>query len=216
MRKYLFLPLIVLLSFQCKNASKEGETVEAETSDVSNMMDENGNYAMAEFTIEGMTSAMGCAKTIETNLLKTKGIAFASVNFDNRTAQVKFEGKLLKLTDLEAVVTASGDMYKVVDLKEVTAFSSDNSKKTPCTMACCKDKSEAEKMACEMACCKTKSDSMACKADCTKPCCKDNAKSDAKACKADCTKPCYKDKVKSDAKACEVDCKKECCKDKKA
>ena len=47
-----------------------------------------------------------------------------------------------------------------------------------------------------MACCKTKSDSMACKADCTKPCCKD--------------------KAKSDAKACEADCKKECCKDKKA
>ncbi len=215
MKYYLPLTLLVLLSFQCKNASKEADKAEEKTTDASMMMDENSNYAMAEFTIKGMTCAMGCAKTIETNLSKTNGVVFASVNFDNKTAQVKFDDSVIKLADLEAVVTASGDMYKVANLKVVTAFSSEKSKQAACTMACCKDKSEAEKMSCEMACCKNKSETKACKENCTKPCCKDKTKSDTKSCEANCTKPCCKDKAKSDGKACEANCTKPCCKDKK-
>lgn len=211
--KYLALTLLVFLSFQCKNASNDGEIVEVETTETSQTNEDFSDYAMAEFTIEGMTCAMGCAKTIEDNLNKMEGVGSAMVNFDTKMAQVKFDDSLLSLEDLEASVTASGDMYKVVDLKIVESFTNSSTEKKACTMACCEGKTEAEKLACSMPCCKT--EAKMCQADCEKPCCKEKASK--KMCKADCDKPCCKDKAMSEKKEdCKPGCEKACCKDKKS
>lgn len=178
MKKYLTISFLTLLSFQCKNAPEEVEIVHVDTTETKQIMPENEDYALAEFTIEGMTCAMGCAKTIETNLSKTEGVAHAAVDFDSKTARVKFDPTVLDLDDIESAVKASGDMYQAVNIKRVSDFNSNESHKTACKMACCKGKTDAK----------------SCKADCEKPCCKDKAKEEAKACAADCKKECCKTK----------------------
>jgi mercuric ion binding protein len=42
-------------------------------------------------TIEGMTCAMGCAKTIEKELTNLDGVQKATVDFDKKTATVVFD-----------------------------------------------------------------------------------------------------------------------------
>jgi copper chaperone CopZ len=69
----------------------------------------------ASFKIEGMTCAMGCAKTIETKLSKLDGVQKATVNFDNKQATVDFDAAVLTLEKLTKTVEATGDgeTYKV-------------------------------------------------------------------------------------------------------
>ncbi|MFN5704859.1 MAG: heavy-metal-associated domain-containing protein [bacterium] len=44
-----------------------------------------------EFAIEGMTCAEGCAKGIEMNIYKQKGVKFCEVNYDTKKAKVVFD-----------------------------------------------------------------------------------------------------------------------------
>jgi copper chaperone CopZ len=69
----------------------------------------------ASFKIEGMTCAMGCAKTIETKLSKLDGVQKATVNFDNKQATVDFDAAVLTPEKLTKTVEATGDgeTYKV-------------------------------------------------------------------------------------------------------
>jgi len=69
----------------------------------------------ASFKIEGMTCAMGCAKTIEDKLAHTNGVQKATVDFDKKEATVEFDGAVLTPEKLYATVEATGDgaTYKV-------------------------------------------------------------------------------------------------------
>lgn len=44
-----------------------------------------------EFAIEGMTCAEGCAKGIEMNIYKQKGVKFCEVNYDTKKAKVVYD-----------------------------------------------------------------------------------------------------------------------------
>lgn len=72
----------------------------------------------ASFKIDGMTCAMGCAKTIETKLSKLDGVQKATVDFDKKEATVEFDATVQtpeKLT--EAVeTTGDGETYKVSEM----------------------------------------------------------------------------------------------------
>ena len=61
----------------------------------------------ASFKIEGMTCAIGCAKTIEEKLSKMDGVQKVSVDFDTKQATVDFDATVLnpeKLTkDVESI-----------------------------------------------------------------------------------------------------------------
>ena len=73
----------------------------------------------ASFTIDGMTCAMGCAKTIETKLSKMDGIQKAMVDFDKKQATVDFDAAFLnpeKITKADEN-TGDGETYKVFDMK---------------------------------------------------------------------------------------------------
>ncbi len=59
-----------------ETASKEQKAIVAE------------NVQTASFEIEGMTCAMGCAKTIEKELSNLEGVEKATVDFDKKTATV--------------------------------------------------------------------------------------------------------------------------------
>ena len=73
----------------------------------------------ASFNIEGMTCAMGCAKTIEKELAGLDGVQKATVDFETKTATVEFDGTIQSTESLVKVVEATGDgtTYKVDNIK---------------------------------------------------------------------------------------------------
>jgi Cu+-exporting ATPase len=153
----LILVLISTFAFSCKNEVKpEVKTIEVQTEAVKEL-DPNAIYAKAEFTIDGMTCAVGCAATIQKKISKMDGVKSATVDFDKKLAMVEYnEAKVTPISLTEAVAKVS-DTYKVSDMKTVEVFSSKKICDENCTKACCAHKTEVEKMACA--------------ADCKKACC---------------------------------------------
>ncbi len=151
--KYLLFVFTICLGlFSCKN-NEEPEVVTVATtsdSDQETALDPNAMYAKAEFGIEGMTCAMGCAKTIEKKLAKMDGVKSAKVDFDHQIAMVEYNEAKVTPNSLKETVASAGEAYKVTEMKSVESFS--NEKK--CDMACCEGKTEDEKANCEKACCK--------------------------------------------------------------
>lgn len=72
----------------------------------------------ATFTIEGMTCAIGCAKTIQDELTDLVGVQKASVDFDKKLATVSFDSSLQTPESLTKLVeaTADGKTYKVSNM----------------------------------------------------------------------------------------------------
>ncbi len=65
LRNILAITMMVAFLIACKNDAKpEVKTVETETTEVK-ALNPDATYAKAEFTVEGMTCAIGCAATIE-------------------------------------------------------------------------------------------------------------------------------------------------------
>lgn len=77
------------------------------------------NVQTASFKIEGMTCAMGCAKTIEKELSNLDGVEKATVDFDKKTATVTFDKTVQNQESLTKIVQETGDgkTYKVSDFK---------------------------------------------------------------------------------------------------
>src|SRR5690606_35252717 len=80
------LSFVTLVS--CKNEqTPEVKVVETSATEEIAQLDPNATYAKAEFTIEGMTCAMGCAKTIEKKIAGMDGVQYATVDFDKRSEE---------------------------------------------------------------------------------------------------------------------------------
>ncbi|WP_027138297.1 heavy-metal-associated domain-containing protein [Gaetbulibacter saemankumensis] len=154
------LVLVLTLTFSCKDKSvPEVKTIAIESDNIKTL-DPNATYAKAEFTIEGMTCAMGCAKTIEKKIAGMEGVKSSVVDFDKKLAMVEYDNAKVTPASLVETVSNVADVYKVTNMKTVEAFSTNDAKKqcdANCEKACCKNKTEAEKMACAE--------------DCTKACC---------------------------------------------
>ncbi len=152
---------LLLALTSCKDkAEPEVKTVDVEVGakEVAKNLDPNATYAKVEFGIEGMTCAVGCAKTIEKKMAKMDGVKSAKVDFDKRLAMVEYDEAKVSPKSLEEAVAKVSDVYKVKDMKVVDGFGSEAKKcKEDCNKACCANKTEAEKKAC--------------KEDCKKPCC---------------------------------------------
>ncbi|PBI93512.1 Mercuric transport protein periplasmic component precursor [Flavobacterium sp. ACN2] len=90
-----------------KSAPKEHKPIAAE------------NLQTASFKIDGMTCAMGCAKTIEEELSNLDGVDKATVDFDKKTATVSFDKTIQNSESLTKVVQETGDgkTYKVSNFK---------------------------------------------------------------------------------------------------
>jgi mercuric ion binding protein len=169
LKNIIALAVVVLITLNCKNEAKpEVKTVEVATK-TSNTMDPNATYAKAEFTIDGMTCAIGCAKTIEKNISKMEGVKSVTVDFDRKLAMVEYNEAKVTPTSLEETVTKVADIYKVSDMKTVDNFSTIKA----CNKVCCQGKTDEEKANCKKACC-SESDSTnkkACEPGCKKACC---------------------------------------------
>lgn len=168
LKNILVVTVITMLSFSCKNeTTPEVKTVETEVkAETTKTLDPNAHYAKAEFGIEGMTCAIGCAKTIEKKLAKMDGVKSATVDFEKQLAMVEYDDAKVTPNSLEEAVAKAGETYKVNNMKTVESFSNEKKQecKADCKMACCADKNKdgvmADKKACaddcKMACCANK------------------------------------------------------------
>ncbi len=77
------------------------------------------NLQTASFKVEGMTCAIGCAKTIQEELTELDGVQTATVDFDKKLATVTFDKTVQNPESLTKVVQATGDgkTYKVSNMK---------------------------------------------------------------------------------------------------
>lgn len=77
------------------------------------------NLQTASLAIEGMTCAMGCAKTIEKKLAESEGVEKATVDFDKKLATISFDKTVQNPTSLTKIIegVADGKTYKVVPTK---------------------------------------------------------------------------------------------------
>lgn len=164
-RKILAIAFISVSIIACKSEKDpEVKTVETKTEINTNSakkLDPNATYAKAEFGIDGMTCAMGCAKTIEKKIAKMDGVKSAKVDFEKEIAMVEYDEAMVTPNSLEEAVAKAGETYKVKDMKTVDSFSTEKHVcSADCDKATCANKTEAEKEACKkdckMACCETK------------------------------------------------------------
>jgi mercuric ion binding protein len=79
----------------------------------------SANLQTASFSVEGMTCAVGCAKTIQEDLTGLDGVQKATVDFDTKLATVTFDKTVQTPEKLTKVVEAAADgkTYKVSNMK---------------------------------------------------------------------------------------------------
>ena len=170
----LGIALFSVVLWSCKNeAEPKIKTIEVAETKAVKEIDANATIAKAEFTIEGMTCAIGCAKTIEKKLSKMEGVKSVTVDFDTKLAMVEYDEAKVTTTSLEKTVAKTSEQYIVSDMKTVESFSTDFAKgadKTKCDHKGkdCKKGSKGCKMG-------SKDAKAACAKDCKKACCADKA-----------------------------------------
>ena len=147
----LVILLICVAVWSCKNETEpEIKIIKTSESLIKTKIDNDKILAKAEFNIEGMTCAIGCAKTIEKKLAKMDGVKSAKVDFEKKLAQVEYDESIVNTVSLENTVTKASDSYSVNDMKTVDFFSNETVKNGNAL------KKESCKKGCEKDCCATK------------------------------------------------------------
>lgn len=142
MKKIKLIALIALTTIafvSCKKEATETETaVDTAKTEIT-----AANLETATFKIEGMTCEMGCAKTIENKLAGLEGVGEATVDFESKTATVKFDKEKQNPETIVATVeaVAGGDTYTVEDVQvSHDKAMLDQEKKKSCCSKDAKDK----------------------------------------------------------------------------
>jgi periplasmic mercuric ion binding protein len=117
--KSIKLTLVLLVAtgtifLSCKNESSD---IKNESKVASSIVASKAEKTT--FNIEGMTCAMGCAKTIETKLSSLEGVQKATVDFEKKTATVEYDAAKQSPEKIVEVVeaVADGQTYKVSNVK---------------------------------------------------------------------------------------------------
>jgi len=125
LKNILTVVLVATLFVACKSDVKpEVKTIETDVAvTTEKALNLDANFIKTEFTIHGMTCAIGCARTIESKIAKMDGVKSAKVDFDRKLAMVEYDDAIVNHKTLEATVSKTADIYKVSDMKDVDAFS---------------------------------------------------------------------------------------------
>ena len=120
-KSFVSIALTFFLFVSCKDAASKSQTGNDTTDSASEKKEIVAvvKPETATFHIEGMSCAIGCAKTIEKKLTEMNGVQKATVDFDKKEAVVEFDATLQtpeKLTQLVEAV-ADGNTYKVSEMK---------------------------------------------------------------------------------------------------
>ena len=115
------LILTSVLFVGCKEKSTDKVSKETATTETPKVKKEiaAANLQTASFSVEGMTCAVGCAKTIQEDLTALDGVQKATVDFDTKLATVTFDKTVQTPEKLTTVVEAAADgkTYKVSNIK---------------------------------------------------------------------------------------------------
>jgi copper chaperone CopZ len=110
-----------LLFTACKEKNKE--TISTSSTETNAPKEKKkiavANIQKASFKIEGMTCAIGCAKTIQEELNGIDGVEMAKVDFEKKSATITYDKSILTPEIITKVVQATGDgkSYKVSNMK---------------------------------------------------------------------------------------------------
>lgn len=112
------LALSTILFVACNDKAAKADTTDVETTAITEKVHKEilaENLQTASFSIEGMACEIGCAKTIEKNLVAMDGIQSATVNFETKQAVVEYDSTVQTPQVLAAEVEkmADGETYKV-------------------------------------------------------------------------------------------------------
>lgn len=120
-KSILTVTLAGLLFVSCKEKTGEKDLDTTVENNAPKMKKEIAatNLQTASFNIEGMSCAIGCAKTIEKELNGLDGVQTTTVDFDKKLAVISFDKTIIKPENITKVVEAAGDgkTYKVSNLK---------------------------------------------------------------------------------------------------
>jgi periplasmic mercuric ion binding protein len=124
LQNILAMILVAIIFTNCKNEAKpEVKTIETDVAvTTEKALNPDAHFVKTEFTIDGMTCAIGCAKTIESKITKMDGVKSATVDFDKKLAMVEYDVAVVNHEALEATVSKTADIYKVSNMKDVDAF----------------------------------------------------------------------------------------------
>lgn len=115
------LVLASLLFAGCKEKETNKIIKETTTAEAPKVKKEiaAANLQTASFSVEGMTCAVGCAKTIQEDLTGLEGVQKATVDFDSKIATITFDKTIQTPEKLTTVVEAAADgkTYKVSNKK---------------------------------------------------------------------------------------------------
>lgn len=116
-KSLLTLSLSAMLFVSCKQTDSAPKTENAAVASTETAAP--AKLETASFSIEGMTCAIGCAKTIEKELSGMEGVQKATVDFEKKTATVEFDANKQTPETLVKTVeaTADGKTYKVSNVK---------------------------------------------------------------------------------------------------
>lgn len=110
-----------ILFVSCKDKTAQTDSISATENNVPKEKKEiaAANLQTASFTIKGMSCAIGCAKTIQEELIGLEGVKTAAVNFEKQSATVSFDKTILSPAALTKVVeaVADGKTYTVSNMK---------------------------------------------------------------------------------------------------
>nr|WP_309760538.1 heavy metal-associated domain-containing protein [Flavobacterium sp.] len=120
-KSMLTVVLASVLFTGCKDKLNETDSKEITTTDIPQIKKKiaAANLQTARFSVEGMTCAVGCAKTIQEDLTQLEGVQKATVDFETKIATVTFDKTVQNPEKLTTVVEAAADgkTYKVTNMK---------------------------------------------------------------------------------------------------
>ncbi|MCB0400560.1 MAG: heavy-metal-associated domain-containing protein [Flavobacteriales bacterium] len=108
MKQYIILGIFTLscLVFNSCSSDEQQDVVATEVS--------AENLVTADYAIDGMVCAMGCAKTIQDELTQMKGVAVCSVDFESGKAHVEYDKTVLSEGDIVGLIESMADgQYQV-------------------------------------------------------------------------------------------------------
>jgi len=203
MKLYNLLSAVVFLlifSTSCKETTKKSQTEITK-------IEKKADFKTVAIEIEGMTCQIGCAKTIESKLSKTKGIKSATVTFEKKSGEFTYDANQISKEQIAEKISAiaGGKTYSTKGISSIEKKTCCATKVASCKKKCSDSctKKDCEKCATASAECKTKCDAKL--IDSKKACSATKSESCKKKCSDSCTKKdCEKCAITS------AECKTKC------
>jgi periplasmic mercuric ion binding protein len=124
MKKLILVAIATIAIVSCKKETEsiQGANATNEVVTANNKVSKPvADAKKATMKVDGMTCAMGCAKTIENKLAGLDGVQKATVDFDAKVATIEYDGAVQSIETISKTIegVADGKTYKVSEVKNL-------------------------------------------------------------------------------------------------